>query len=133
GPRRTRGTHPPARRANRRSRGFRSARRSPRARHPPRAARPRRARASSSSGSGGRGGRRLGKLERTFLPAPRRDQRGECRRGGEGAYHPRIMTETDFHLAVDAVLARVETALEPHDALDVDLEGGVLTVGCPDA
>ncbi len=43
------------------------------------------------------------------------------------------MTETDFHIAVDAVLARVETALEPHDALEVDLEGGVLTVGCPDA
>ncbi len=42
------------------------------------------------------------------------------------------MTETDFHIAVDAVLARVDAALEPHDALDVDLEGGVLTVGCPD-
>ena len=31
---------------------------------------------------------------------------------GEGAYHPRIMNETDFHLAVDGVLARTvaETA-----------------------
>ena len=43
-----------------------------------------------------------------------------------------IMTESDFHRAVDAVLERVETALEEHDALDVDVEEGVLTVGCPD-
>ena len=42
------------------------------------------------------------------------------------------MNETDFHLAVDAVLARIEAALEAHDALDVDLEAGVLTVTCPD-
>jgi CyaY protein len=41
------------------------------------------------------------------------------------------MNETDFHLAVDGVLARIETAVEPHDALDVDLEGGVLTITCP--
>ena len=44
-----------------------------------------------------------------------------------------IMTESDFHRAVDAVLERVETALEEHDALDVDSEEGVLTVTCPDA
>jgi CyaY protein len=43
-----------------------------------------------------------------------------------------IMTESDFHRAVDAALARVEAALEEHDELDVDLEGGVLTVTCPD-
>ena len=43
------------------------------------------------------------------------------------------MTESDFHIAVDAVLARVEAALERHDALDVDLEGGVLQIECPDA
>jgi CyaY protein len=43
------------------------------------------------------------------------------------------MTESDFHRAVDAVLGRIESALEAHDALDVDLEGGVLTVSCPDA
>jgi len=43
-----------------------------------------------------------------------------------------IMTESDFHRAVDAVLERVETALEEHDALDVDSEQGVLTVTCPD-
>jgi CyaY protein len=41
------------------------------------------------------------------------------------------MNETDFHLAVDGVLARIETAVEAHDELDVDLEGGVLTIGCP--
>jgi CyaY protein len=43
-----------------------------------------------------------------------------------------IMTESDFHRAVDAVLERVETALEEHDALDVDSEEGVLTIACPD-
>jgi CyaY protein len=43
------------------------------------------------------------------------------------------MTETDFHLAVDAVLAARRNGARAHDALDVDLEGGVLTVGCPDA
>jgi CyaY protein len=42
------------------------------------------------------------------------------------------MTESDFHRAVDAVLARIEQALEAHDALDVDLEGGVLSIECPD-
>jgi CyaY protein len=43
-----------------------------------------------------------------------------------------IMTESDFHRAVDAVLERVETALEEHDELDIDSEGGVLSIGCPD-
>jgi CyaY protein len=43
-----------------------------------------------------------------------------------------IMTESDFHRAVDAVLERVETALGEHEALDVDSEEGVLTVTCPD-
>jgi CyaY protein len=42
------------------------------------------------------------------------------------------MTETEFHRAVDAVLARIESALEAVDDLDVDLEGGVLTVECAD-
>ena len=44
----------------------------------------------------------------------------------------RIMNETDFHSAVDAVLARIEAAVESSDALDVDLEAGILTVTCPD-
>ena len=43
------------------------------------------------------------------------------------------MTETEFHRAVDAVLARIETAAAASDALDVELEGGVLTIECPDA
>jgi len=42
------------------------------------------------------------------------------------------MNETDFHGAVDAVLARIEAAVESSDALDVDLEAGILTVTCPD-
>lgn len=42
------------------------------------------------------------------------------------------MNESDFHRTVDAVLARIEAAVEAHDALDVDLEAGILTVGCPD-
>jgi CyaY protein len=44
-----------------------------------------------------------------------------------------IMTESEFHRAVDAVLARIESSVEAQDALDVDLEGGVLTITCPDA
>ena len=43
------------------------------------------------------------------------------------------MTESEFHRAVEAVLARIEASVEDHDALDVDLEGGVLTITCPDA
>lgn len=39
-----------------------------------------------------------------------------------------IMTESEFHRAVDAVLARLDRALEPVGELDVDLEGGILTV-----
>ena len=42
------------------------------------------------------------------------------------------MTESDFHSAVDAVLARIESAVEGHDELDSDLEAGILTVECPD-
>jgi CyaY protein len=44
-----------------------------------------------------------------------------------------IMTESDFHRAVDAALARIEASVEAEDALDSDLEGGVLTITCPDA
>jgi CyaY protein len=42
------------------------------------------------------------------------------------------MNETDFHRAVDAVLARVERAAERTESLDVDLEGGILTLECAD-
>ena len=42
-----------------------------------------------------------------------------------------IMNESEFHRAVDAVLARIEAAVEASDALDVDLESGILTVSCP--
>jgi len=43
------------------------------------------------------------------------------------------MNESDFHRAVDAVLARIESGLEDEDSLDVDLESGILTVTCPDS
>ncbi len=46
---------------------------------------------------------------------------------------PGIMTESEFHRAVDAVLARIEASVEGEDELDVDLEAGILTVTCPDA
>ena len=46
---------------------------------------------------------------------------------------PGIMTESDFHRAVDAVLARIEAAAEAAEALDVDLEAGILTLTCPDS
>jgi CyaY protein len=42
------------------------------------------------------------------------------------------MNETEFHQAVDAVLERIERSVEACDALEVDLEGGILTVTCPD-
>jgi CyaY protein len=42
------------------------------------------------------------------------------------------MTESEFHGAVDAVLARIEASLEAEEALDIDLESGILTVTCPD-
>ena len=76
-----------------------------------------------------RAGRRVGQAQRAFLPA-----RGEQEQEGEerGAYHPRIMNESDFHRAVEEVLARIESAAETSDALDVDLESGILTLECPD-
>jgi CyaY protein len=43
-----------------------------------------------------------------------------------------IMTESEFHRAVDAVLERIESCVENHDELDVDVEAGVLTITCPD-
>jgi CyaY protein len=42
------------------------------------------------------------------------------------------MNESDFHRDVDAVLARIESAVEGVDELDSDLESGILTVSCPD-
>jgi CyaY protein len=46
---------------------------------------------------------------------------------------PGIMTESEFHSAVEAVLARIESSVENAEALDVDLESGILTITCPDA
>ena len=46
---------------------------------------------------------------------------------------PGIMTESEFHSAVDAVLARIEGSVENAEALDVDLESGILTITCADA
>jgi CyaY protein len=43
------------------------------------------------------------------------------------------MNESEFHRAVDAILARIEAAVEDADALDVDLESGILTITCPDS
>ena len=42
------------------------------------------------------------------------------------------MTESEFHESVDAVLARVERGIEGSGALDYDIEGGILTIECPD-
>ena len=42
------------------------------------------------------------------------------------------MEESDFHRSVDAVLAAIERAAEASEALDVDLEGGILTLECAD-
>ena len=45
---------------------------------------------------------------------------------------PGIMTESEFHRAVDAALARIEASVEGEDELDVDLESAILTITCPD-
>ena len=42
------------------------------------------------------------------------------------------MNESEFHRAVDAILARIESSLEDADDLDVSLESGILDVECPD-
>jgi CyaY protein len=38
------------------------------------------------------------------------------------------MTESEFHSAVDAVLARIESSLEDEEDLDIDLESAILTI-----
>ncbi len=43
------------------------------------------------------------------------------------------MDESEFHRAADAVLARIEAAVAESGTLDADLEGGILTIECPDA
>ena len=42
------------------------------------------------------------------------------------------MIESEFHRSVDEVLARIEQAAEAAQAVDADLEGGILTLECPD-
>jgi len=42
------------------------------------------------------------------------------------------MNESEFHGAVDAVLARLESSLADEESVDVDLESGILTIECPD-
>ena len=48
------------------------------------------------------------------------------------AQPPRAMTESEFHLAVDEIFARIERAAEDCADLDTDLEAGILTLTCPD-
>lgn len=43
------------------------------------------------------------------------------------------MNESEFHRAVDEVLARIERAAEATEGIDGDLEAGILTLECPDA
>ena len=43
-----------------------------------------------------------------------------------------IMNESEFHRAVEAVLARVEAAVEASATLEADLEAGILTITCAD-
>ncbi len=42
------------------------------------------------------------------------------------------MNESEFHRAVDEVLARIERAAEATGGIDSDLEAGILTLECPD-
>ncbi len=45
---------------------------------------------------------------------------------------PFPMEESEYHRAADAVLARIEAAVSSSGSLDADLEGGILTIECPD-
>lgn len=72
-----------------------------------------------------------GSLSGPFCPHPQRANASAAR--AMARIMAGIMTESEFHRAVDAVLARIESRVESHDDLDVDLEGGVLTITCPDA
>jgi CyaY protein len=42
------------------------------------------------------------------------------------------MNESEFHRAVDDVLARIERAAEATEGIDSDLEAGILTLECAD-
>jgi CyaY protein len=42
------------------------------------------------------------------------------------------MNESEFHRAVDEILARIERAAEATEGIDSDLEAGILTLECPD-
>ena len=42
------------------------------------------------------------------------------------------MTESEFHRAADAQFERIEEALAAVEALEVDREGSVLRIECPD-
>lgn len=42
------------------------------------------------------------------------------------------MNESEFHRAVEDVLARIERAAEATEGIDSDLEAGILTLECPD-
>jgi CyaY protein len=42
------------------------------------------------------------------------------------------MNESEFHRAVDDVLARIERAAEATEGIDSDLEAGILTLDCAD-
>jgi CyaY protein len=44
-----------------------------------------------------------------------------------------MMNESDFHQAVDVVLARIERALDDAPELDFDTAGGILTIEFGDA
>jgi CyaY protein len=42
------------------------------------------------------------------------------------------MNESEFHSAVDDVLAQVERAADSSQGIEADLEAGILTIECPD-
>ena len=42
------------------------------------------------------------------------------------------MNESEYHRAVDEILARIERAAEASAGVDSDLEAGILTLECPD-
>ena len=73
-----------------------------------------------------------GILSGPFCPQPARANASATAIGIRARIIPGIMNESDFHRAVDAVLARIEAAVEVSDVLDVDLESGILTITCPD-
>src|SRR5262249_55589588 len=84
-------------------------------------------------GEAGFAGGASGTLSGPFCPqAGKAATQASARAARRARIIERIMTESEFHGAVDAILARIESSLEGEEALEVDLESSILTITCED-